>query len=235
MMLRTLGFLLAAGTAFASAQTPPPATAQVSFRFDRVGLPVPKYSIIVQRDGSAVYAGEEKPFTVVRAGQSSDARAAVATEPFQQSTTLSRATAERIFSLAHSLKSFNTTCASKAKNIADTGAKTLEYRGPEGTASCEYNFSENKDVSQLTTIFLGIAETMDEGRQLEHLHRYDRLGLDAAITTLAQEATDGRALELGTIAPTLRSLVADADVMQRVRMRASKLLSTLPPEQQLAQ
>ena len=136
--------------------------------------------------------------------------------------------------MAKTLKEFQVTCASKAKNVADTGAKTLSYTGPAGDGRCTYNYSENKTVVLLTETFEGIAETMDEGRRLDYLHRYDRLGLDSAITFLADEVTSGRALELGTIAESLRSLANDADVMQRVRIRASQLLSLLPAEMQVS-
>ncbi len=65
---------------------------------------------------------------------------------------------------------------------------------------------------------------MDEGRRLEFLHRYDRLGLDAEMISLANEVQAGRAMELGTIAPTLDAIADDTAVMQRVRLRAEKLL-----------
>jgi hypothetical protein len=140
----------------------------------------------------------------------------------------------KIFGMTGALKQFHMECATKAKNVADTGAKTLTYRGPEGSGECSYNYSDNKTVRELTEVFQGIAETMDQGRELDHLHRYDRLGLDGAMETLAQEVTDGRALELGTIAGTLRSIAGDTEVMERVRVQASKLLSLLPPDTQRA-
>ena len=76
----------------------------------------------------------------------------------------------------------------------------------------------------LADIFQAIAFTMDEGRKLDFLHRFDRLGLDAEMETLAQEYADKRALELGTITSTLTALVNDEAVMERVRRRAEKLL-----------
>jgi hypothetical protein len=149
-------------------------------------------------------------------------------QPFRSQVNISPATADRIFALGQKLDRFNITCASKAKNIADTGIKTLSYTAPDGSGSCTYNFSENKDVESLTAIFQGMAETMDEGRQLDHLHRFDRLGLDAAITFLAQEVSAGHALEMGTIAESLRSIADDEDVIQRVRARARTLLALAP-------
>ena|GEM_PF-419691 len=195
----------------------------VSFAFERLGLQVPKFRLAIHDDGSSVYEGEETP-EPTRYGPP----ATVSLKPFQSSVRVTPATSARVFALTRKLDHFNVTCASKAKNIADTGTKVLTYAGPDGIGSCTYNYSENKDVQALTETLLGIAETMDQGRKLDHLHRYDRLGLDSAITFLAQEVTDGHALELGTIAASLHSIAADGEVMERVRARANKLLTLIP-------
>jgi hypothetical protein len=116
-------------------------------------------------------------------------------------------------------------CASKAKNIADTGKKTLSYKGSDGQGSCLYNYSESKGVTQLTDLFQAIAFTMDEGRKLEFMHRFDRLGLYSEIDILNREINDKRALEVGNIAPALQAIIADEDLMQKVRERAARLLA----------
>ncbi len=71
---------------------------------------------------------------------------------------------------------------------------------------------------------------MDEGRKLEFLHRYDRLGLDAEMISFGQELTAGRALELGSISPTLAAIADDTAVIQRVRLRAQKMLEQVAAE-----
>jgi hypothetical protein len=204
--------------------------ARISFRFDRPGVQVPRYTVTVLDSGATLYQGEESGAAATRTV--SDAGDAAPGRPFKTQTRISQATTKRIFAMAKALKNFNVRCESTAKNVADTGKKTLSFVGPEGQGECTYNYSDNKSVAQLTDMFLGIVETMDEGRQLEHLHRFDRLGLDAAITTLAEQVNSGRALELGTIADTLRSIAGDTNLIQRVRVRASQLLSLLPPEMQ---
>jgi len=214
------------------AQDSPPAAqpaasslAQVSFSFDRKGVPIPTYRFTVFQDATGSYQGQEIP----RSGGQA-AAAELPPQSFRSPITLSTATTARIFSLARQLKHFNIACASKAKNIADTGTKILAYTGPDGSGSCTYNYTESKDVQSLTDIFEGIAETMDEGRELDRLHRYDRLGLDAAMSFLAQEVAAGHAIEVGTIAASLRSIAADPDVMERVRTRAGTLLAQIPAE-----
>jgi hypothetical protein len=193
------------------------------FSFERPGSPVPKFALALWETGEGHYGGEEVP-----AGSRSFDPPPPA-QPFGMTIfTVSPATAEKVFRLARDLKRFNFPCASKAKNIADTGKKTLTFNGVNATTSCTYNYSENKDVQALTDIFQGIAETMNEGRKLDYLHRYDRLGLDAEMIYLAQEVAAGRALEVGTITESLRSIAADAEVIQRVRTRANTLLALVP-------
>lgn len=199
----------------------------VAFAFERPGLQVPKFQLTIHDDGSAIYEGAE-----VEPSSEHGTAAASTRHPFRSLVSISPDTSARIFALARKLDLFRTTCASKAKNIADTGTKILTYTGPDGSGSCTYNYTENKDVQALTETFQGIAETMDLGRKLDHLRRYDRLGLDSLMSSLAQEVSDGHALELGTIAASLRSIAADPELMERVRMRANKLLSLVPADKQ---
>ena len=169
------------------AQTAPPVDAatvqpEVIFKFERTGVSIPRYTILLREDGTGRYQADE---AVVSASmQSSSAMQYTGGKHIDRPMTLSPATTEKIFKTARALNFFNVECASKAKNIANTGDKTLSYAGSDGKGSCEYNYSDNKSVSTLTDMFLAIAFTMDEGRRLEFLHRYDRLGMDAEITSL---------------------------------------------------
>jgi hypothetical protein len=231
MKIAALMFL--AGASFALGQpaspTDPPAVlqGQVSFQFERAGLPVPRYVLEVHEDGTGRYQADE---SATVPSQSSSAAQYVGGKHIDRPIMLSPATVAKIFKQARALDHFNIACASKAKNIADTGKKTLTYVGADGQGSCVYNYSDNKSVTALGDMFLAIAFTMDEGRRLEYFHRYDRLGLDEEMTTLAHEANEGRALELGTIAPTLSSIESDTALIQRVRLKAGKLLEQAKDE-----
>lgn len=217
LCLPVASFAQAAGTAAVQTVTTQPV---VSFQFERAGLPVPKFTIKVQDNGSGTYQADVVPGV----GDSGAAGPTEATQHVSRPIALTPATVSEIFKSARALNHFNFECDSKAKNIANTGAKTLSYSGADGHGSCSYNYSENKEVTTLTNTFLGIAFTIDEGRRLAFLHRFDRLGLDAEINALADQAKSGGALELGTIASTLTSIANDEMVMQRVRVRAAKML-----------
>ena len=198
----------------------------VELRFERPGLQVPHYRLDITGAGVGSYAGEELPVSVSHLDTPPSA------QPFAlKSFSVSPATITKVFAIARSLNYFKIVCASAAKNVADTGKKTLTYTGMNGViGSCTYNYTENKDVQTLTGIFEGIAATLDEGRRLDYLHRYDRLGLDAEMESFSREVSDGHAIELQAIADTLRSLAGDPDVMQRVRTRANALLTLVPAQ-----
>jgi hypothetical protein len=219
------GAMLAGGVISASLAQPPAVTnaaatqAEVSFHIERSGLPVPKFTLRVREDGTGSYQAEE----VEGPSDRGTVRYAEARH-IDRTLNLTSDTVTRIFKAARELKYFDVDCASRAKNIANTGEKTLSYSGADGKGSCVYNYSEDKLVRMLTGDFLSIAETLDEGRRLAFLHRYDRLGLDAETIALEQAAAAGRATEFGTIAPVLSSIAGDPAVMERVRLRVARLL-----------
>jgi hypothetical protein len=222
-----LGIVLSSWPNFAAtaqpseAPAPPSATtsSQVSFKFDRVGLPVPHFTLRVNENGTGTYQADQAEIPATETSMRGQAA-----QHIDRPVNLNSGTVAKIFKAARELNYFNVECASKAKNIANTGTKTLTYTGSDGSGSCVYNYSENKTVQSLTDIFLGISSTLDEGRKLEFLHRYDRLGLDAEINSFADEVKEGHALELGTISSTLTAIADDTAVIQRVRLRAAKML-----------
>jgi hypothetical protein len=184
---------------------------------------VPKFTIVVHEDGTGTYRGEEAP--VSGGASAAGVRGSSPGRTIDRPMKFAPSTVDTIFKTARSLDFFNITCPSKAKNIADTGKKTLSYSGPDGHGSCTYNYSDNKSVMQLTDTFQAIAFTMDEGRKLDFMHRYDRLGLYSEMDTLIHEVEEKRAMELGNIAPSLTAIVADEALIQRVREKAARLLA----------
>jgi hypothetical protein len=224
------GALVCSASAFAQTADPPTAAtaktqAEVSFQFDRTGLPVPRFTLRLREDGTGRYEADQAEMAATATSMRGQAA-----QHIDRPINLTSGTTAKIFKAARAANHFNIECASKAKNIADTGKKTLSYTGADGSGSCTYNYSENKNIDTLTNTFLAIAYTMDEGRRLEFLHRYDRLGLDAEMISFSQELEAGRALELGIISPTLAVIADDTAVIQRVRLRAQKMLEQVAAE-----
>ncbi len=209
----------------APAQALPSSDATLTYHYERPGLPVPVYTFTVHQDGSGTYvATYVQPPEQGRFGSAPPAPAPVDPAATTTAIQLTPATTARLFEHIRSANLFRGGCASRAKNIANTGDKTLDYSGPGVHASCGFNYTESKPVSAVVDIFGEIANTLDTGRKLEFDHRFDRLGLDQQMTQFVADVQEGRALEVQTIAPTLRSIVDDPQVIERVRIRAGKLL-----------
>ena len=115
-------------------------------------------------------------------------------------------------------------CETKLKKIAQTGKKTIAF----GEAKCEFNFSDDAALNDASMALQAIAATVQYGARLKREHRFDRLGLSAEMDSLVDAVKNGRAIELGNIAPVLQSLVDDEEVIGVVRRRAKALLDGVP-------
>jgi len=115
-------------------------------------------------------------------------------------------------------------CETKAKNIANTGKKTLVFWHSDFPRSCIFNYSDDAAVMAAASAFQSMAETIQIGEKLKHSLRYDRLGLDAEMDVLVEEVKSGNAIEVQNIAPVLQSIIDDDRVMERVKRKAGHLL-----------
>jgi hypothetical protein len=204
----------------ASAQqeaTPPAAQPAVTFDFDwSPGIPWQTYSITVRADGNAHFQGTPAPD---KAGGDPDL--------FQQDFIMSEANRLKIFDLAKKLNYFHGDFDSHLKQIAQTGRKTLEYNSANKHGSTSYNWSQNADVQELSRLFVAIANTFDYGRKLSFQYRFDKLGMDARLNELEYIRANHYAEELNVIAPILRQIADDPDMMHISRQAAQHLLRTL--------
>jgi hypothetical protein len=219
-------FALAAGlllSLVAGAQAPAKAPAQIQFTYENPGLDPARYTIVVDETGSGHYHSEP------RAVRASDGAPPATIEemplpPLDAAITVSPAIRDYLFETARGHKFFATSCEDGGGKIAFQGKKTLSYQGSDGSGSCTFNWSKDERIERVTQIFEGISVTMATGAKLAVEHRHDPLELDAELGTLVDELKDGRAMEIGNIAPQLQSIVQDESVMERARSRAATLL-----------
>jgi len=132
--------------------------------------------------------------------------------------------ASRIFATVRQRKFFEEGCESHMK-VAFQGSKKLTYQGPDGSGSCTFNYSKDKEIEALGESLVAVAGAIEEGARLEVLLQHDRLGLDKETEYLVEAAGDGRVQQIGTIRGILERLAQDPAVMDRVRRRAKVLLS----------
>jgi hypothetical protein len=139
--------------------------------------------------------------------------------------TLSSRSQKKLFDNAREANYFNGDFTYKKHPVASTGKKTLTYSDPVRHFTTTYDYSENKAIEEITNLFSGISNTIEHGRKLVYLHRFDKLGLEDELKGMESAAESHNLAELQIIAPTLKSIADDTMVLNIARQRAKKLLA----------
>ncbi len=190
----------------------------VSFEFELPGSTPPHYSISIEPDGKAAYRADEVPA----------AGAGASDQPYMLKFIVSEPTRARIFDLTLALKCFHGDFEFRGgRRVANLGAKTLKctYAGHE--SQTRYNYSTNPRLQELVTLFQDMGNTLEYGRRLAFLHRYDKLGLEAELKSMEEQEKNGRLAELQTVAPELERILNDNSIMNISRRRAEHLLQVI--------
>lgn len=182
----------------------------VAFDFEEQGQAVPHWQVQLGPDGKGKY--------MELSGNSAEQG-----PPQAQAISVSRHTMDLLLAGADHING-KKPCESRARNLAQTGKKKLTYVYGAASNTCEFNYSDDETLMHVVAGFQAIADTMQYSPRLAHLHRFDRLGLDVEIENLVAAVKDGRAIEVGNIAPVLQSIVEDERVIDRVRRKAARLL-----------
>jgi len=185
----------------------------IAFTLDFPNSDPEHYSISVQSDGHAKYECTGKV--------SKDSEE---TETYQSEFTLSDATRARMFDLVSQAHYFSGKIDSGNKKLAFTGTKKLTYKDGQHDASTTYNYSPIPAVQQLTTLFQGVAATLEFGRRLTSFHHYQKLALDDELKRMEMQARVGEISEMQAIKPILKEIYDDASVMNVVRARAQRIM-----------
>ena len=203
---------------------PQPTGSYVAFKFDwDQGRPWLNYTITADDAGNTHFEG------IGNAVESGDGDA------FAQDFTMSAANRQKIFELAKKAGYFQGNLEAKQKNIARTGQKMLQYRGPVAdggetkSTSATYNYSPSSEVQELTRIFQAIALTIDFGRKLAFKYRFDKLGVDAELKSLQDMQASHLVEELQAIEPILQKIASDPNMMHINRVTAKQLLNSIAP------
>jgi hypothetical protein len=191
--------------------------------FDRVweGYTPQNVDITVQATGPAKYISRN-PFTPPDQ-----------TEPdpdYLLDFTISPRNQEKLFRYAKEANYFNGDFNYKKHVVASTGKKTLTYADHDRYFETTYDYSDNKAIQEITSIFMGISNTIEHGRKLQFLRRFDKLGLEAELKAMEDAAESHSLAELQIIAPTLESIANDHAILNIARQRAQRLLAKAKSE-----
>jgi hypothetical protein len=212
MRIGICGLLLIALSS-ALAQSPrEPAT--VSFSLDFPGANPSHYVVTVAEDGHGSYSSNGK------LNQDSDPA-----DPAPLPFTLSDKVRQQIFDLAQRAHFFTGKVDSGNTKIADTGVKVLTYKSENQNSQARFNYSPVAAVQQITVIFENLSNTLEFGRRLSYLHKYQKLALDDDLKRMQEMQKEDNLGDIRAIAPILNGIADDPSVMNVSRARALRLLA----------
>ncbi len=198
-----------------SAQAPPAVNAAsvavITFTLDFPESTPSHYSIAVDETSHAAY---ESTVKVEDAGE----------ETYRSTFDVSPSTRQHIFELAKQAQFFEKKIDSGNHKIAFTGQKILSYQNGQRSFTAQYNYSSLEPVRQLTALFQNMAATLDYGRKLSYLHRYQKLALDEQLKEMETQARNNQLGEIQVLTPVLQEIVDDPSVINGVRARARELI-----------
>jgi hypothetical protein len=197
---------------FLLAQTPGTGTVEVAFTLDFPNSDPSHYSIVVDAAGHAKF---ECTVKVEEGGEDQNYRLDFEVSPGNR---------QRIFEWARQARYFEGKVDSGNRKLAFTGEKTLSYRDGQRSNTAQYNYSNLEPVRDLTSLFQNMEQTLDYGRRLTYLHKYQKLALDEELKHMEAQARHNELSEVQGVVPVLQEIVDDPSVINVARARAKELI-----------
>mgnify|MGYP001426172781 CR=1 FL=1 len=133
----------------------------------------------------------------------------------------------RLFALAGELHYFaKPRLESKAK-VGYLGEKMLAYDDPAHHGQQVFNFTQVRAAAELTQIFERISNAADHAARLEHVLRYDRLGVIRELARLQEDWNSHQLAAPQVLFPVLTEIAADKALLHVARHRAATLLQEM--------
>jgi hypothetical protein len=204
----------------AQAQKPDQASVTPSITFERVWQDfIPQsVTIAVSANGAAKYSSRDPG----KDGGEAD--------EYHTEFTMSHDRCDKLFRYATEANYFQGDFTFKKHAVASTGKKTLTYVDASRRFTTTYDYSEHKAIQEITSIFMGISNTIEHGRKLQFMRRFDKLGLEAELKAMEDAAESHSLVEIQLIAPTLESIAEDHTILNIARQRAHRLLAKAKSE-----
>jgi hypothetical protein len=109
------------------------------------------------------------------------------------------------------------------RKVADLGRKRLTLVTPEGTKEAVYNFSERKDVTELTAFFEGLINQETIGFDLDNAIQFDRLSVPKRLDQIERELKSNRIADPDRLITLMDKIEADQRLMNYARTQAGKI------------
>src|SRR5262245_8460692 len=109
------------------------------------------------------------------------------------------------------------------RKVADLGKKRLTLVTSEGTKEATYNFSERKEVTELTSFFEALLNQQTIGFDLDNAIQFDRLSVPKRLDQIEIELKSNRIADPDALVQLLEKIESDQRVMNYARDHAGRI------------
>jgi hypothetical protein len=109
------------------------------------------------------------------------------------------------------------------RKVADLGQKRLTLVTPEGTKEATYNFSERKEVTELTAFFEALINQETIAFDLDNAIQFERLSVPKRLDQIENELKSNRIADPDRFILLLEKIEADQRLINYARTQAGKI------------
>jgi hypothetical protein len=187
-----------------------PAPARVTYTKVLMGSMPEFEQVTVDATGAATYDGRK-----------------VSDPPSPRSFTLSSATTQRIFALAHALNDFKSIDLDYHKKVANMGRKTFTYEQGGVKNQTEFNYTQRREARDLTDLFESISSVEEHIKALEYDSKYDPLSLPHELLLIQIDLDNQALVDPGLMAPVLEQIKSNSRFLHLAQVRAQDILQRI--------
>jgi hypothetical protein len=129
----------------------------------------------------------------------------------------------KIFELAGQLNHFKGLDLDVHRKIANLGEKTFRWEAPGESYEVKFNYTLNRQATQLLQICEGLARQQELIDLLNRRMKYDRLGVNDALLQFENDMIKGALPEPQRALPLLEQIARDSRFVEIARQRARAL------------
>jgi len=134
---------------------------------------------------------------------------------------------QTIFDLAAKLHDFDGVDLEMHRRIANLGEKTFSYEREGQSHQVTFNYTLNRDATQLLAIFEGLSRQQTDLADLDRTMRYDPLGVNDVLIQVQKDLDNKQIPDPPQLLPLLDRLAADTHYIDIARDRARKLAARI--------
>lgn len=187
-----------------------PAPARVTFTKVLAGSTPEFEEVAVDSTGSATYDGRK-----------------LSDPPSPRSITLSPATTQRVFALAHALNDFKSIDLESHKKVANLGRKTFTYEQGGEKNQAAFNYSLRREAQELAEVFEKIATVEEHVKALEYDSKFDPLSLPRELLLIQIDLDNKALVDPELMAPVLEQIVRNPHFLHLAQGRAQDILQRI--------